>query len=193
MKRSHSKFIVVMIVIGMILTSGSSVFAATPNEQVIAAIQGSSLPSTYTEITKSFLRDTGKVLTQAQADSIIGNISTADGIFKATSGKGTAEQAWAIEKQFEAACTTAGFVVSNVSRTSDGGFKFTVTDPASGKSVTAQGNATRIVWSSEGVASSGTTMVAKTGLDNSLFSVAAILAMLTVAASVFVIRKKVIQ
>lgn len=166
----------------MIFTSGSTVFATSPDDQVVGAFESTGLPETYAGITRSFLRDIGKVLDQAQADLIIGNINIGDSIYKATGGKGTEAKAWEIKKQFEAACTTAGFEVSDVSCFADGGFMFTVSDPVSGKSVTAQANAVRVTWTSAG----GTTMVAKTGIDNRLFLLVAILALATVCASVVI-------
>ncbi|KNZ42885.1 hypothetical protein [Acetobacterium bakii] len=190
----HSKVKIFGILVAlMIFASGSAVMAATPNEQVVSAIGNSGLSGTYSGITGSFLRDTGKVLTQTQADAIIININSAVATRNAISGTPSEAQAWEIEKQFEAACTTAGFTVSDVSRLSDGGFAFTVSDPVSGKSFTAQANAVRVTWTASGATSTSTTMVAKTGVDNSLFAVTAVLALITLGAGMFVYRKNAIN
>jgi len=177
----------------MIFASGSAVLAATPNEQVVSAIGNSGLSGTYSGITESFLKDTGKVLTQTQADAIIGNINSAAATYKAASGTLSEAQAWTIEKQFEAACTTAGFTVSDVTLLSGGGFVFTVSDPASGKSFTAQANASGVTTNATGTTAKTTTMVAKTGVDNSLFAVTAVLALITLGAGMFVYRKNAIN
>ena len=198
MKVIHSRIVVVLLVIVMIFTSGSAVFAASPNDQVIRAINSSGIPgaASYAGVADSFLRDTGKVLTQAQADQISGNISNASAIYTAAGNNITVDVANKIQAQFESAISVAGFTLSNVSQKSDGGFTFTVYDPASGKSATVQGNkASGVISSSASTTSTsgGTTMVAKTGLDNSLFALTALLALATIGAGVVVYRKKAIQ
>ncbi|MGV8907052.1 MAG: hypothetical protein ACOH15_10660 [Acetobacterium sp.] len=200
MKFLHSKFVVILIVIAMIFTSGSAVFAATPNEQIISAISGSGIPgaASYAGVADSFLRDTGKVLTQAQADQMMGNINNASAIYTAAGDNVTLDVAQKIQAQFEAAMSVAGFTITNISQTSDGGFTFTIYDPASGKSATVTGNkVSGIVSSSASTTttstSGGTTMVAKTALDNSLFALTAILALTTIGAGIVVYRKKAIQ
>lgn len=213
MKQTHSKFVVVLIVLGMILASGSTVFA-NPNDQVIAAVEGSSLPGSYAATITSFLRDTDKVLTQESADTIIGNISAAEGIVQAGIANGglTDGQVMAIQSQFDAACGAANFVVADVGTQTDGGTSVTVYDPESQKSATVQGNATSVAEtsvvgasssgtaskavataSSDTTASSGTTTITKTGLDNRLFLVAGILGLLTIGISIVVYRKIKIQ
>jgi len=190
----HSRVKIFGILVAlMIFASGSAVLAATPNEQVVSAIGNSGLSGTYSGITESFLRDTGKVLTQTQADAIIGNINSAATTYNAISGTPSEAQSWAIESQFEAACTTAGFTVSDVSRLADGGFAFTVSDPASGKSFTAQANATGVATNASGSTAKATTMVAKTGVDNSLFAMTGVLALITLGAGLFVYRKNAIN
>lgn len=208
MKRTHSKFVIVFIVLGMIFVSGSPVFA-NPNDQVIAAVEGSSLPGSYAATITSFLRDTDKVLTQESADTIIGNIYAAEGILQTGIANGglTDGQIMAIQSQFDAACGAANFVVADVGAQTDGGTSITVYDPESQKIATVQGNATSVAEtassgtasqsaatvSSDTIASSGTTTITKTGLDNRLFLVAGILGLLTIGISIIVYRKIKIQ
>lgn len=194
MKFSHSKIFVMITIIAMIFSSGSAVFAASPNDQVISAINGAGIPGTasYAGLADSFLRDTGKVLTQTEADQISVNISNATAIYNKAGGVMNLAVSQDIYKQFEAATEAAGFTLSDLSRTADGVYTFTVYDPASGKSVTVQGNVTTGVTNT-GTATSGFTMVAKTALDNSLFGLAAVLAIATIGAGVVVYRKKAIQ
>lgn len=197
MKRTRSKIVIVMATICMLFASSSAVFAATPNEQVIAAVGSAKGASAYAGIASSFLRDTGKVLTQSEANGIIAEINAASAIYN---GNLTAAMATQIQGHFEKAVGIAGFTVSSIGRTSGGGFTFTVYDPASGKSINVQGskvgapvssNITGGKVSTNAVA--GTTQVAKTGVDNSLYLLVAILACATVAAGVVVYRKKAIQ
>lgn len=194
MKFLHSKFVAVLLVIAMIFTSGSAVFAASPNDQVISAINDAGIPGTasYAGLANSYLKDTGKVLTQAEADQISVNISNAAAIYNEAGGQMNATVAQDIHEQFEIATELVGFTLSDLSLTADGVYTFTVYDPASGKSATVQGNQTTGL-TSQGTTSTGYTMVAKTALDNSLFALAAILALATITAGAVVYRKKAIQ
>lgn len=209
MKGIQLKLVMVLMVLGLVFSSGSVVFA-NPNDQVIAAVEGSSLPSSYGSQITSFLRDSGKVLTQESADAICGNIYAAEGILQEGMANGglTEEQVMAIQGQFDAACGAANYVVAEVTTQPDGGTNVTVYDPETQKSATVQGNATSVASASQassGTASSGTavatetkaaggtTAITKTGLDNRLFIVAGVLALLTIGISILVYRKYKLQ
>lgn len=208
MRRTHSKLVVVLMVLGMLFTSGSAVFAS-PNDQVIAAVEGSSLPGSYTSQITSFLRDSDKVLTQESADAICGNVYAAESILQEGMANGglTEAQVMAIQGQFDAACGAANYVVADVGTQPGGGASVTVYDPESQKSATIQANSTSVAAaSSSGTAStsgttatsqasssSGSTVITKTGLDNRLFLVAGVLGLLTIGISIVVYRKIRIQ
>lgn len=210
MKRTHSKLVMALMVLGLFLASGSVVFA-NPNDQVIGAVQGSSLPGSYSSQITSFLRDSDKVLTQESADAICGNIYAAEGILQQGMANGglTDADMMAIQGCFDAACGAADYVVAEVATQPDGGATVTVYDPESQKSATIQGNATSVaaasssagtVAAAEGgattevkAAASGTTVITKTGLDNRLFIVAGLLGLLTIGISIVLYRKSKIQ
>lgn len=205
MKRTYSKRVVLFMVVGMFLTFGSVAFAS-PNDQVIGAVEGSSLPSSYASQITSFLRDSDKVLTQESADAICGNIYAAEGVLQQAMANGglTDADMMAIQGYFDAACGAADYVVADVSTQPGGGASVTVYDPESQKSATIQGNATSVAGSSSAgtvtttnggattdvkAVASGTTVITKTGLDNRLFIVAGLLALLTIGISIVVYRK----
>lgn len=210
MKRTHSKLVMVLMVMGMFLASGSTVFA-NPNDQVIGAVEGSSLPGSYASQITSFLRDSDKVLTQESADAICGNIYAAESILQQGMANGglTDADMMAIQGCFDAACGAADYVVADVATAPDGGTSVTVYDPETQKSATIQGNATSVAATSSTAgtvasaaggattevkaAASGTTVITKTGLDNRLFIVAGLLALLTIAVSIVVYRKSKTQ
>ncbi|MDO9493737.1 hypothetical protein [Acetobacterium sp.] len=212
MKRTHSKLVMALMVLGLFLVSGSVVFA-NPNDQVIGAVQGSSLPGSYSSQITSFLRDSDKVLTQESADAICGNIYAAEGILQQGMANGglTDADMMAIQGCFDAACGAADYVVAEVATQPDGGATVTVYDPESQKSATIQGNATSVAAASSSAgtagtvavdggattevkaAASGTTVITKTGLDNRLFIVAGLLGLLTIGISVVLYRKSKIQ
>lgn len=210
MKRTHSQLVMVLMVLGMLLASGSTVFA-NPNDQVIGAVEGSSLPGSYASQITSFLRDSDKVLTQESADAICGNIYAAEGILQQGMANGGLSDSdmMAIQGLFDAACGAANFVVADVGTEPDGGTSVTVYDPESQKSATIQGNATSVAAASSTAgtvatadggatteakaAASGTTVITKTGLDNRLFVVAGLLGLLTIGISIVVYRKSKTQ
>ena len=198
MKRGQAKLVMVLLVLGMAFSSGSAVLA-NPNDQVIAAVQGSSLPGSYASQITSFLRDADKVLTQESADIICGNIYAAEGILQQGMANGGLSDSdiMAIQGLFDAACGAANFVVAEVGTQPDGSSSVTVYDPESQKSATVQGNAVSVastaasgaVVSADVKASAKTTAITKTGLDNRLFIVAGILGLLTIVTSIVVYRK----
>jgi hypothetical protein len=203
MKRNQFRLVVVLIVLGMFFSSGSAVFA-NPNDQVIAAVEGSSLPGSYASQITSFLRDADKVLTQESADAICGNIYAAEGILQQGMANGGLSDSdiMAIQGQFDAACGAANFVVAEVTAQPDGGTNVTVYDPESQKSATVQGNSVSVASTSQTTAaasgtavspevkaSAKTTAITKTGLDNRLFIVAGIMGLLTIGISIAVYRK----
>ncbi|MGL4606402.1 MAG: hypothetical protein ACRCU3_02965 [Eubacteriaceae bacterium] len=193
MKKITKKIAIILSVICMLVASGSAVLAATPNEQVVAAVGASQGASSYAGITASFLRDTGKVLTQGEANGIIAEINAASALYVNPLNATAATQ---IQGHFERAVGIAGFVVTNVARTSSGGFTFTVYDPASGKTVTVQGNKTggyvdASISGAKTNAVPGTTQVAKTSVDNSMFLLAGILGIATVVAGAIVYKRRI--
>jgi hypothetical protein len=205
MKGTHFKLVMMFMVVGIFLAFGPVVYA-NPNDQVIGAVEGSSLPSSYASQITSFLRDSDKVLTQESADAICGNIYAAEGVLQQAMANGglTDADMMAIQGYFDAACGAADYVVADVVTQPDGGTSVTVYDPESQKSATIQGNATSASGSASAgteaaanggattevkAAASGTTVITKTGLDNRLFIVAGVLGLLTIGISIVVYRK----
>ncbi|MBU4541238.1 hypothetical protein [uncultured Acetobacterium sp.] len=203
MKRNQLSLVMVLMLLAMIFSSATTVFA-NPNDQVIGAVQGSSLPASYASQITSFLRDADKVLTQESADAICGNIYAAEGILQQGMANGGLSDSdiMAIQGLFDAACGAANFVVAEVGTQPDGGTSVTVYDPESQKSATVQGNSVSVASTSQSAAgatgaavsadvkaAAKTTAITKTGLDNRLFIVAGIMGLLTIAISIVVYRK----
>lgn len=200
MKKLRTKLVTLLATAALLFAACGSAFAATPNDQVIAALSGAGVPGDLVGIAENFLKaDPATTLTQAQADAIVGNISAAREAAAAVKDQGNAAMLNAVSGYFTAACNEAGFSGA-VGDIVNGSVTFTVTAPgksvsftvsaASGGGVVVGGGSV----SERGSAATTVTGVGKTAVDNTAFILAGVLGAATLAAAGFVaLRRKAIR
>ncbi|MDO4289505.1 MAG: hypothetical protein Q4C55_09995 [Eubacterium sp.] len=174
--------------LALVFSAGASVFAATPNEELLGYLRGVSiLPASYVSQAETFLNETGTQLTADQVSQIIALVD------QGVASAGSRDVA-GVEAAFRQAVEIAGYSVTSFVRNGDGTFTVVVTDPASGKWIQVTGSRTNATgtMSSDGSASSGAavTGVSKTAIGNYGFVAAGILAVMTVASGLMVYRRR---
>lgn len=199
MKKLRTKLVTLLATAALLFAACGSAFAATPNDQVIAALSGAGVPGDLVGIAENFLKaDPATTLTQAQADAIVGNISAAREAAAAVKDQGNAAMLNAVSGYFTAACNEAGFSGA-VGDIVNGSVTFTVTAPGKSVSFTVSAASGGVVVGGGSVSESGSaattvTGVGKTAVDNTAFILAGVLGAATLAAAGFVaLRRKAIR
>lgn len=192
MKKIKTKIVALFAIVTLMLATCGSVFAATPNEQVIDALKGASVPNDLVGIASNFLKaDPATTLTQAQADAIMGNISAAKSAAAAVKGQGNEAMLKAVTPYFTSAASEAGFTAT-IGNIVNGSVQFTVSAPGKSVSFTisSTGAVTNVAGGAAKTSSAVVTGIGKTAVDNAGFIFAGVLGVVTIATAGFIALKK---